>query len=73
MNLHNISMNQVVAWIVILLGLVFAAWVGTAVAEGQMTVLIGILAAVLGITAALSTGRHFWLLIPLCWPLTGSI
>lgn len=69
----NLSANQLLPWIIVPLGLAFAMWAGTAVAEGQTMILLAILGAVLGLLVVLGTGRSIWLLIPLCWALTGSI
>jgi hypothetical protein len=69
----NLSINQLVPWLVVPLGLAFAVWAGGAVAEGQTMILLAVLGGVLGLTLVLGTGRSIWLLIPLCWPLVGSI
>lgn len=69
----NLTANQLLPWIIVPLGLAFAMWAGTAVAEGQTMILLAILGAVLGLIVVLGTGRSIWLLIPLCWPLSGSI
>jgi hypothetical protein len=69
----NLSANQILPWIIVPLGLAFAVWAGNAVTEGQTMILLAIFGGVLGLTLVLATGRSIWLLIPLCWPLTGSI
>ncbi len=69
----NFSINQLLPWLVVPLGLAFAVWAGVAITDGETAILLAVLAAVMGIALVLGTGRGIWLLIPLCWPLTGSI
>lgn len=72
-NFQHISIPRLIAWSVTLLGLIFAAWTGTMVAEGQSVVLLAILGGIVAAAIGLGMGRNIWLLIPLTWPLTGSI
>jgi hypothetical protein len=73
MNFNNISVTQLTAWIAIPLGLMFAAWAGMLVAEGQTVFLLAILGGIVAAAIGLGMGRNIWLLIPLTWPLTGNI
>jgi len=58
---------------VTVLGLVAAVLVGQLVAKNDFTKIGAIFGAAMGMTVVLIMGRNIWLLIPLCWPLTGKI
>jgi len=73
MNFQGISVTQLTAWAIIGLGLVFAAWLGVLVAEGNQTLLLALFGLIAGVVIFIGMGQSIWLLIPLCWPLTGSI
>jgi hypothetical protein len=73
MNLQHIGIAQLSAWLTIPLGLLFAAWAGIAVAEGQAFLLLAIFSGIVATAIGLGMGRNIWLLIPLTWPLTGNI
>jgi hypothetical protein len=69
----NFSINQIAPWIIVPLGLIFAVWAGSAVADGQTLILLAILGCMVAAAIALALGKNIWLLIPLSWPLTGNI
>lgn len=54
------------------LGLVLAAVFGVAIIRSQ-TQALAVVVVAMGIWIYLVLGRNVWLLIPLCWPLTGQI
>lgn len=59
--------------IVTLLGLVFAIACGRMTGEGQLWLTGSIAAVVCSVTLCVTLRARVWLLIPLCWELTGSI
>lgn len=72
-SLSNINVQAITAFIVTILGLVVAFFVGQLAGEGNVRILAAGFAAIAGITVALILGPRIWLLIPICWPLTGKI
>jgi hypothetical protein len=66
-------MQAITAFVVTIMGLIGAFFVGQLVGEGNVTILAAGFAAIVGITIALTLGPKIWLLIPICWPLTGKI
>lgn len=55
------------------IGLLFALFAGNYVAEEDYTPIAIVLGGLVGITLVFSVGTNAYLLIPMCWPLTGSI
>jgi len=58
---------------VIFAGLIGALLLGQSVAQGQMLQIAVLGASAVGITICLALGKNIWMLIPLCWLLTGRI
>ena len=73
MNLRNISVNQVAVWVALLLGLLSAVAIGSAVGESD----IRMIGAVLGIGALsvvfVQLKTNIWVLLPVSWFLTGRL
>lgn len=55
------------------IGVLFALFAGNYVAEEDYTPIAIVLGGLVGITLVFSVGTNAYLLIPMCWPLVGSI
>ena len=55
------------------IGVLFALFAGNYVAEEDYTPIAIVLGGLVGITLVFSVGSNAYLLIPMCWPLIGSI
>lgn len=73
MNLRNISGNQITIWVVLLLGLVVALVVGSAVGSSDMRFVAGIIAAIPAVIIFVKLKTNIWVLIPIGWYLTGRL
>ena len=73
MNLRNISGNQVTIWVVLLLGLVVALVVGSAVGSSDMRFVAGIIAAIPAVVIFVKLKTNIWVLLPIGWFLTGRL
>ena len=73
MNLRNISANQVTVWVALVLGLLSAVAIGSAVGGSD----IRMVGAVFGISALLVSfvklKTTIWVLLPISWFLTGRL
>lgn len=73
MNLRNISVNQVTVWVALVLGLLSAVAIGSAVGGSD----IRMVGAVLGIGALsvvfVQLKTNIWVLLPVSWLLTGRL
>ena len=69
----NISSQAITGFVVTILALISAFFIGQLAGEGEVKILAGGFVAITCITVAVALGPRIWLLIPLCWPLTGRI
>jgi hypothetical protein len=69
----NISSQAVTGFVVTILALISAFFIGQLAGEGEVKILAVGFVAITCITVAVALGSRVWLLIPLCWPLTGRI
>ena len=70
---RNSNPVGIILVIVTIAGLLGALAMGSMVAHNDFTKLTAIFGLAAGIALLLFLGRNVWLLIPLCWPLTGKI
>jgi len=70
---NNINTSHIGLFIVTGLALVFACYAGNYVAEEDYTPIAIVLGGLVAITLVFSVGSNAYLMIPMCWPLTGSI
>lgn len=73
MNIRNISSNQIVVWSALLLGLIVAVFVGSAVGASDMRVVAGLIAVVPVVIAFVKLKTNIWVLLPVGWYLTGRL
>ena len=72
-SLSNINIQAITGFVVTILGLIAAFFIGQLAGSGDVKTLAAGLAVGVSIAVALVLGPRIWLLIPLCWPLTGKI
>lgn len=65
--------TQLTRWVVVLLGLVAAAVLGYWVGSGKQVLLGLVLGGGLGLVLAIGLRQQAWILILVCWHLTGSV
>ncbi len=73
MNFHNISANQIIVWSALLLGLLAAVMIGSAVGSSDMRLAAGVVAAIPIAVIFVKLKTNIWVLIPLSWFLTGRL
>ncbi len=73
MNLQNISANQIVLWCALLLGLLVAVMVGSAVGSSDMRMVAGVIAAIPVAIIFVKLKTNIWVLIPIGWYLSGRL
>jgi len=73
MNLHNISANQIVIWVALLLGLLVAVMIGSAVGSSDMRLVAGVIAAIPVAVIFVKLKTNIWVLLPIGWFLTGRL
>jgi len=73
MNIHNISSNQIVVWVALLLGLLVAVMVGSAVGSSDMRMVAGVIAAIPVAIIFVKLKTNIWVLLPVGWYLTGRL
>jgi hypothetical protein len=73
MNPQNISANQIVVWSALLLGLVMAVVIGSAVGSSDMRLVAGVLAAIPIAIIFVKLKTNIWVLLPISWYLTGRL
>jgi hypothetical protein len=73
MNLHNISANQIVVWSALLLGLLVAVMVGSAVGSSDMRLVAGVMALIPVALIFVKLKTNIWVLIPIGWYLSGRL
>jgi hypothetical protein len=72
-NLRNISANQIVVWTALLLGLVMAVMIGSAVGSSDMRMAAGVVAAIPVAVMFVKLKTNIWVLLPISWYLTGRL
>jgi len=72
-NLQNISANQIVIWVALLLGLLVAVMIGSAIGSSDMRVVAGVIAAVPIAIIFVKLKTNIWVLIPIGWYLSGRL
>jgi hypothetical protein len=73
MNLRNISANQIVVWSALMLGLLVAVMIGSAVGNSDMRMVAGIIAAIPVAIIFVKLKTNIWVLLPIGWYLTGRL
>jgi hypothetical protein len=73
MNIRNISSNQVVVWCALLLGLLVAVMIGSAVGSSDMRMVAGIIAVIPVAIIFVKLKTNIWVLLPISWYLTGRL
>ncbi len=73
MNLRNISANQIVGWSALLLGLLVAVMVGSAVGSSDMRLVAGVMALVPVALIFVKLKTNIWVLMPIGWYLSGRL
>ena len=73
MNLRNISANQIVIWTALVLGLLLALVIGSAVGSSDMRFVAGIMAAIPVAVIFVKLKTNIWILLPISWYLTGRL
>jgi hypothetical protein len=69
----NLNTQRLGLFLVMGLGILFALFAGNYVAEEDYTPIAIVLGGLVAITLVFSVGTNAYLLIPMCWPLIGSI
>lgn len=73
MNIRNISANQIVVWSALLLGLLVAVMIGSAVGSSDMRLVAGVIAAIPVAIIFVKLKTSIWVLIPIGWYLSGRL
>lgn len=73
MNLRNISANQIVGWCALLLGLLVAVMIGSAVGSSDMRMVAGVMAAIPVAVIFVKLKTNIWILLPISWYVTGRL
>jgi hypothetical protein len=73
MNLGNISANQIIVWSALLIGLLVAVMVGSAVGSSDLRMVSGVLAAIPLAIIFVKLKTNIWVLLPIGWYLTGRL
>jgi hypothetical protein len=73
MNLRNISANQIVVWSALVLGLLLAVVIGSAVGSSDMRLAAGLIAAIPVAVIFVKLKTNIWVLLPIGWYLTGRL
>ena len=73
MNIRNISSNQIVVWAALLLGLLVAVMIGSAVGSSDMRMVAGLVAAIPVAVIFVKLKTNIWVLLPIGWYLTGRL
>lgn len=73
MNIRNISANQMVVWIALLLGLLLSLVVGNAVGSSDVRLVAGLLAAIPVAVIFVKLKTNIWTLLPIGYYLTGRV
>jgi hypothetical protein len=73
MNIRNISSNQIVVWSALLLGLLVAVMIGSAVGSSDLRLVAGVIAAIPMVVIFVKLKTNIWVLLPIGWYLTGRL
>jgi len=73
MNLQNISANQIVIWTALLLGLLVAVMIGSAVGSSDMRMVAGVIGVIPVAIIFVKLKTNIWVLLPIGWYLTGRL
>jgi hypothetical protein len=73
MNLQNISANQIVIWSALLLGLLVAVMVGSAVGSSDLRLIAGVIGVIPLAIIFVKLKTSIWVLLPIAWYLTGRL
>ncbi len=73
MSLQNISANQMVLWGALLLGLLVAVMIGSAVGSSDMRLVAGVIAVIPVAIIFVKLKTNIWVLIPISWYLSGRL
>jgi hypothetical protein len=73
MNLQNISANQIVIWVALLLGLLVAVMIGSAVGSSDMRLIAGLIGVIPVAIIFVKLKTNIWVLLPISWYLTGRL
>jgi len=73
MNLRNISANQIVVWTALLLGLLVAVMIGSAVGSSDMRMVAGVIGLIPVAIIFVKLKTNIWVLLPIGWYLTGRL
>lgn len=73
MSLQNISANQIVIWCALLLGLLAAVVIGSAIGSSDMRMAAGVVAVIPVAIIFFKLKTNIWVLLPLGWYLTGRL
>lgn len=71
--MSDLSTQKLGLFLVMGLGILFALFAGNYVAEEDYTPIALVLGGLVAITLVFAVGTNAYLLIPMCWPLVGSI
>ncbi len=73
MNIRNISANQIVVWSALVLGLLLAVMIGSAVGSSDMRFVAGVVVAIPVAIIFVKLKTNIWVLLPIGWYLTGRL
>lgn len=73
MDLRSISSNQITIWLVLLLGLVVALVVGSAVGNADTRFVAGVIGLIPATVIFVKLKTNIWVLLPIGWYLTGRL
>jgi len=73
MNIRNISSNQIVVWAGLLLGLLVAVMIGSAVGSSDMRMVAALVAVIPVAVLFVKLRTNIWVLLPVGWYLTGRL
>jgi hypothetical protein len=72
-SLQNISANQIVIWVALLLGLLVAVMIGSAVGSSDMRMVAGVIGLIPVAIIFVRLKTNIWVLLPISWYLTGRL
>lgn len=73
MSIRDVSSNQIIVWCAVLLGLLVAVAVGSAVGNSDMRFVAGALGLIPVVVIFVKLKTNIWVLLPICWYLTGRL
>lgn len=73
MNLRNISGNQIVIWSALVLGLLAAVMIGSAVGSSDTRMVAGVMGVIPVAIVFIKLRTNIWVLIPIGWYLSGRL